>query len=71
MKLEVAASSKEAFTVWMRNTAERPLTRRCGIEDRHREMDELLYRTLIELGFEEGVQIFLDTKKCYGEVSRR
>ncbi len=34
-------------------------------EDRHIEMDELMCQLLISLGYEEGVEVFADTKKWY------
>lgn len=35
------------------------------IEYRHLDMDDLICRTLDALGFNEGVEIFTDTKKYY------
>lgn len=34
-------------------------------EDRHIEMDDALCALLISLGYEEGVEIFIDAKKWY------
>ena len=34
-------------------------------EDRHIEMDDAMCALLISLGYEEGIEVFIDAKKWY------